>query len=205
MGVTIHWKGSTKNEDVALKVIDYVSLMASTLNWKVVPYSEEGIVQVEKIVNESGKIEYVFPYFYGNEMIKKMEERGEKVKGVKSYIFGVIINPPPPMNTESIEITFYKYRGRYEMRDFCKTQVFHNNEIGNLVVHQILILMLMTIKNTWIPNLEIFDEGEFYKKWNYRILEANHSVVAGLISDFIKAFKDLGYEVEGSADFDSGK
>jgi hypothetical protein len=205
MGVTIHWKGSTKDKDIALKVIGYVSFMASTLNWKVVPYSEEGIVQVEKIVNESGEVVYIFPYFYGNEMIREMEMRGEKVKGTKSYIFGVIIDPPPPIHTESIAITFYKYKGRYEMRDFCKTQVFHNEETGNLVVHQILILMLMTIKNTWIPNLEIFDEGEFYKKWNYRILEDNHSVVAGLISDFIKAFKDLGYEVEGSADFDSGK
>jgi len=205
MGVTIHWKGSTKDKDIALKVIDYVSFMASTLNWKVVPYSEEGIVQVEKIVNESGEVVYIFPYFYGNEMIREMEMRGEKVKGTKSNIFGVIIDPPPPMHTESIAITFYMYKGRYEMRAFCKTQVFHNDEIGNLVVHQILILMIMTIKNTWIPNLEIFDEGEFYKKWNFEILEDNHSVVAKLISKFVEEFENLGFTVEGSADFDSGK
>lgn len=204
MGVTIHWKGSTKDEDVALKVVNYAYFMAEALKWDVKLYKEQGIVQIDKVFNESRKVEFAFPTFYGNEMIRKMEERGEKVKGVKSYIFGVIINPPPPMNTESIEISFYKYRGRYEMKAFCKTQVFNEKEINNIVVHQVLALMLKTIKSTWIPNLYIDDEGEFYNKWNFEVLTNSHIESAEQIYLIGEELQKAGIKAEIGVKLGSG-
>ena len=82
--------------------------------------------------------------------------------------FGIVINPVMKnANTESIAITFFEDNGTYIIDDFCKTQVFNDNEINNLFVHIILISMLTTIKHTWIKNLSIDDEGFYYLPTDY--------------------------------------
>ncbi|MGC8646503.1 MAG: hypothetical protein ACP5T9_03100 [Thermoplasmata archaeon] len=158
MGITVHWAGEVDDKDIAFKVITYAKFMADVLGWKVSLISESGYV-IEEIVKTEKK-NFSFWHF----VEKKYADRygyGYRKRSVK---FGILIDPNVKgnINTEDIEISFYSFGKKYVMDGFTKTQVFNESEEGNLIVHSILVLMLLTIKNTWIPNLDINDEGEYY-------------------------------------------
>jgi len=155
MGITIHYNGKTKDYETAKKVIEYAKLFAKALD---IPYVEvdEKVGIVKEIVKMDKEYEFYNPYTY--DIIKRWN-----LKPIEdSRRFGIIIKLFPKFKTEDLAITFYKFRDEYILNDFCKTQAFNPNEINNLIAHQLIILLLLTIKHTWIKDLEIIDEGDFY-------------------------------------------
>ncbi len=218
MGITVHWKGEVEDRGIAWKVIDYAVFMATVLGWEIEPIKGDGILA---------------RYIIKTEVAKSMN-----IKSIgKSEKFGVIINPnvKKNINSDDIEISFYSYRKKYIMEGFSKTQVFNEGEVGNLVVHSILILMLMTIKNTWIPGLEITDEGEYYiptdekereewlegyveeyresakslKPFNFEHLEETHSelsiFISSIKSELEKVFGKENVKTPSKVPYDSGR
>ncbi|MGC8980630.1 MAG: hypothetical protein ACP5KL_03940 [Thermoplasmata archaeon] len=190
MGITVHWKGSVKDRDTALKVITYARFFAETLDWKVQTLLENGYVVMEKVITE--KETYEFESFVESEFADRFDKNYMK----RSSKFGVIIDPnvKDTIRTENIEISFYTYRGRYTMKGFTKTQVFNENEVGNLVVHSILVLMLLTIKNTWVPNLEIYDEGDYYIPLDHKEWEEWVNGFVEEYRDTVRSLRPFNYE-----------
>jgi len=155
MGITIHWKGKTKDRDTAIKVVNFATEFANALKWDVIPFNEKGYAGTWKIYDE-GKEKIIAQ---GISWESKRDFIGNDAQ--ESIKFGVVINPPDPINTESVEISFFEYNDELIIQGFCKTQVFNDNEIYNLYAHIIICTLLKTIKNTWLNNLEINDEGDF--------------------------------------------
>jgi len=158
MGITIHWDGSVKDKDTTLKIISYARLFAESLKWENTLINEKGIV-MDTII-KTNKENYTFKTYIEKEQSLKMNI-DPKYK-YNTYRYGVMINPSEPINIETIHIVFYEYYGEYIFKDFCKTQVFSEKETSNLIAHQLLISMLETIKSTWMPNLNILDESDYY-------------------------------------------
>jgi len=156
MGVTIHYEGRTKDFDKVKKIVEYVTFTAKNLGWEVIPIEEEGYVVYEPIVNVWGKRVGYFIDFYP----KDKDVWGEIKKPSKRI--GVIVRLPPPYYTENFKVTFYKDEDEWVWKGFTKTQVFSEKELPNLTAHQILVSMLLTIKKTWLPDLDIVDEGDYY-------------------------------------------
>jgi len=145
------------------------------------------------------------------------------VEGKSTEKFGISIHPKKPFITESIEIAFYKYKGKYHINNFCKTQMFGMEECPNLVAHQLIISLLLTIKHTWIRDLEIIDEADYYlpinKKerveyvrehikeeyqeqylqkdsFDFMTLTESHGANLSVINKFCKVLTELGYDVK---------
>jgi hypothetical protein len=156
MGITIHYKGRTKDLDKVKKVVEYATFTAKNLNWQVIPIEQDGYVVEEIIKDKEGNVIYRFKTFYDKETYEKV---GFK-KGVPSKRIGVIINPP--FRVESFIVAFYKDGDDWVLHDSTKTQVWSEKDLGNITAHEIIANMLTTIKQTWLPDLEIIDEGEYY-------------------------------------------
>jgi len=170
MGITIHWYGET-DRDTALNVINYATLFAKALKWEYHLYSMKGDAKNEEIiVDVEGKTE--------NFSILTFDEN----KQGKNIRWGVVINAPDPINIESIDISFIEHDNKFIMQNFCKTQAFNDKEIYNLIAHQIIISMLQTIKNTWMPDLQITDEADFDKTYNFNVLTENHAFLSNMIA-----------------------
>ncbi len=171
MEVTIHWEGSVKDKETVDKIISYAKFFADSLGWKTEYVKYPSVTFKEYGFNSANmeKPAYTFIANYDKEAYKKSHS-GNYYSNPKypeeaeqGETEGIIINPAKPFNTESIDLKFYPYKGEYRMNSFCKTQVFSDEELPNLIAHQIIISLLETIKSTWMPNLKIYDEGDFYK------------------------------------------
>jgi hypothetical protein len=155
MGIAIRYKGKTKDLDKVKKVVEYATFTAKNLNWQVIPIEQDGYVVEEKFKDEKGNVIYRFKTFYDKETYK---EKGFK-KGTPSKRIGVIINPPFRIK---FIVAFYKDGDDWVIDDSTRTQVWSEKDLGNLTAHEIIANMLTTIKQTWMPDLEIIDEGEYY-------------------------------------------
>ncbi len=172
MGITIHWSGEVDNKETADKIISYAKFFAESLGWPV-EYVKYPSVAYKDYTYMSGHMEkpaYTHITNHDEETYKRFRSGHRDLnpryteEAEKGETEGVIINPPKPFNTESIAIEFYPWKGKYRMGTFCKTQVFNDKEIANVIAHELIISMLETIKSTWMPNLHISDEGDYYKK-----------------------------------------
>jgi hypothetical protein len=172
MGITVHWEGSVKDKETADKIISYAKFFADSLGWP----------------NKYRKFPSI-AYAYDTGL---KDRDGTPILSV----FNQEIDPKDPMHTESICISFYPWKGEYKMKDFCKTQVFSDKQMPNLIAHQLLISMLQTIKNTWMPNLEIYDEGKFLKTNNFNTLMEAHGRNLQMINDLGGVIKAMGPDIE---------
>ena len=67
--------------------------------------------------------------------------------------------------------------------------------MSNAIAHIVIISLLMTIKYTWIPDMEIVDEGEFYPYnlnkdklhggFNYKTLLDNNGYLMDIINKIV--------------------
>jgi hypothetical protein len=190
MGITIHWYGEVNDRDTTLNVINYATLVAKALKWEYQLYTMKGDAKIEEmILNVEGKTESFSLLIF---------DRNEHGKNVR---WGVVINAPEPIDIESIDISFFEYNNKFIMQGFCKTQAFNDEEIYNLIAHQIIISMLQTIKNTWMPDLQITDEADFDKTYNFNVLIENHAFLSSMIAH-------IGEMLSGSKNikkFDGGR
>ncbi|MEM0148422.1 MAG: hypothetical protein QXN16_00540 [Candidatus Micrarchaeaceae archaeon] len=153
MGITIHWKGETDSRETADNVISYVKFFADSLGWP------NEYIKYKSIADD------YFGFIY-NDSIDS--DRAKKIKALNNInkeegeTEGIRITLPKPFNTEIVDILFYPWHGKLRMDGFCKTQVYNDEELPNLIAHQLITSMLLTIKNTWMPDLDIYDEGEYY-------------------------------------------
>jgi len=156
MGLTIYYSGKTKDLDKIRKIVEYVAFTAKNLGWEVIPIEEEGYVRDVIIRDEKGNVVSTSKYFVD----KKTYERMKYAGGRPSKRIGVIVNPP--YKVESFSVLFFRDNDEWIWQDSTKTQVWTEKDLPNLVAHQIIANMLTTIKKTWLPDLEITDEGEYY-------------------------------------------
>ena len=161
MGITIHWNGSVKDKETVGKILSYAKFFADSLGWKSEYVKYPSVAYKDIIKDVAGNVKYSW---ITNNEIKEGNHLPVGMSDAKvGETEGIIINPAKPFNTESIAIEFYPYKGEYRVGSFCKTQVFSDKELPNLIAHQLVISLLETIKSTWMPNLKISDEGDFYK------------------------------------------
>jgi len=220
MGVTIHWEGSTEQQHIAIAVVHFAIKFAEALGWQCETFNEKGYAGKSRIYDTEGKLKYEWLTYD-----KQKEWAG--CDHEPSDCFGVVINPSDPFNTESIVIKFFRYKGKWHIKDFCKTQVFRTEEAPNLFAHIILDSMLLTIKHTWIPDLEISDEGnwvlpltrqereayaaknitEAYRQkyierqpFNFGELTKAHGANLKLINSMSDELKKMGYETATPAE-----
>lgn len=192
MGITIHYDGATKNLGDIGNILGYVTFFAKSLKWEIEPFKEKGIARIEKVFDwDTGKVSFQWLSFVPDKYLKRdgvkvTKDYLKKVDGEKSERFGVVVNPSDPFVTESFVISFYKYKGEYHLKDFCKTQVFSEKERPNLIVHQILIGVLLAIKNTWLSNLDISDEGDYFVPFTRK--EREVYAKKSISEDYQKAF-----------------
>jgi len=219
MGIAIRYEGETSDINKIKEIIQYAVFTAKSLGWEAVPIEEEGYVVEEKLtIPEENKV-IKFKLFYSKELYKKLMLKN----GKESYRFGVIINPREPFKTESLEITFFRDGDKWVIKGFTKTQVFDESFMPNLVAHQIIITMLLTIKYTWLKDMEIVDEGEYYvplkeeekekiakehiaeeyrerfmklEPFDFKRLVENQLMLGKIINMFASAIADLGFNVE---------
>jgi len=216
MGVTIHYEGKTDLE-TAKTVVDFVKQFAEALHLPYRYYGMDGVVAINRIYKQNGEIYHEWFSFYEKEFAEQ-----NRVKGEESVKFGVVLNFKPPVQVESLDIGFYKHGNDWVLKGFCKTQVFNSDEMHNLYAHIVIVSILMTIKHTWIKDLEIFDEGSFYlpiderereryveehiteeyrdeysklKPFDFRHLIEAHGCNLEIINAFADALRDFGVSV----------
>jgi hypothetical protein len=171
MGITIHWYGEVNDRDTAIEVVNYATLLAKALKWDYQLYSMKGDAKKQEMIFNIENTTKSFSILTFDE-----NKQGKYIR------WGVVINAPDPINIESIDINFIEYGNKFIMQSFCKTQAFSNEEIYNLIAHQIIISMLQTIKNTWMSDLQITDEADFDKTYNFNVLIENHAFLSSMIA-----------------------
>jgi hypothetical protein len=137
MGCTIFYKGETDTVSLG-KILNYVKLMTKGLNWKY--FEVDNLIATTSV--QSSNTTFCLSIGRLFENAEKVYERGLRFHSSETY-------------AESIDFVFVKYGDIWKIETWCKT----NREP---LTHQLLIWMLVTIKETWMPNLEIDDEGSFY-------------------------------------------
>ena len=220
MGFTIHWEGSTRSLKNAKASVEFVKQFAHALGLIYHEYEDVGVVVEDRIYKENGEIYYKWISFYRD---RERDSIKEEYILEESECFGVIVIFPEPVNIESFDFQFFKHGRLWKTRGFCKTQVFRDEEIYNLYAHIVLTSILMTIKHTWIPNMEIWDEACYYlpidkrerkkhveehiaegyrdyymklKPFNFLELAKAHGALRDLINLTAEALRELGHDVK---------
>jgi len=219
MGITIHWEGKTNSLRVAKEVVEFVKGFAQALRLEWREYEDVGVVAEIVVRNTTGEIDFKSLMFCPNSEIDRYTRIVEE-----SECFGVIADFPEPVNIETFDFTFFRLGNEWITQGCCKTQVFSEEELPNLYAHIMLIAILLTIKSTWMPDLEVDDEGDFYipldkkereeyainnlpedfrdrylklKPFNFKELARNHGYLSMLIQLTAEAIREsLGGEYE---------
>lgn len=163
MGITIHWEGKEKSKENVDKAISYAKFFAESLGWDCEYLKYKSITYNDIIRDTQGNITHKWLTTDEYDRFVKSNQPIPQ-DAVITESEGVCINPKKPFATESISLMFSWYKDGYLLEsNFCKTQVFGDHEIANLIAHQLIISMLLTMKQTWIKNMDISDEGDYYK------------------------------------------
>lgn len=220
MGITIHYEGSVDNKETIKEVLGYTKFFCDNIGWETKKVMKEGKGYYSKVYNQNNEVEHKWLKFSEE---GKYEEIGKEEE--ESVKIGLVLNPNKNtnFNTEWFEISFFKYEDKWHLRDFCKTQVFSEEERPNLIAHQIIITLLKTIKNSWIENMEIKDEGDYLipfskeerkeyakesiregyreefvdkKPFNFNELVKSHTGNLKVIKNVGKSLFDMGFDLQ---------
>ena len=158
MGVSIHYRGRLDNSDQLPEFREKLKSIASGLGWQYQILDEAWINPVNAILIHSGKRAEIKGHLGLRGIRLKPSGESESIDfffDAKGYLLS-------PMNVVLIQ------EGVLAIDDAwisVKTQFMPAE------MHAMIIGLLKYIKEHYIPNLEVEDEGEYWETGDYRILE----------------------------------
>ena len=158
MGVTIYYRGQLNDVSLVYKLIREIADIASIMKWPCNTWDEDwSVAHAATIVNK---------------------EKGCEIKGHLG-LKGVSFTPHP--DCEAVNVTFDKHgilqdprtlplllNGTIKDKD---TTVSVKTQFAGVDTHIAIIKILKYIKKKYIPDLYVFDEGDYWQNENSQILE----------------------------------
>lgn len=186
MGVCINYRGKLKNPKKIFEFIEELEDICKILEWKYAILDEDWTKPSDvKFINDP--------------ITQELDIVGN------AYLKGIIFTPPncesvqflfddkgklTDLTQKAIENSFKKERSAYQ---WTKTQ-FAGTE-----VHITLIGLLKYVKRTYMPNLEVKDEGEYWETENRELLEQNMGII-NTAMETIEGIAESSDSMEGFLD-----
>lgn len=158
MGVTIYYNGKLSNVGLVYELIREITDIASIMKWSCNKWDDDWSIKPSAtIVNKE----------------KKCEIKGHL--GLK----GVSFTPHP--DCEAVNLTFDRYGTLQDPRVLPlildgtikdkDSTVSVKTQFAGADTHIVIIKLLQHVKRKYIPDLYVFDEGEYWQNENRQILE----------------------------------
>lgn len=181
MGVSIHYRGRLDNPDQLPEFCEKLKSIASGLNWHYQILDDDWNIPVNAILIHRGKRAEIRGHLGLRGIGLKPSEESESI----DFFFdakGFLLSP---MNIILIQ------EGVLAIDDAWITV---KTQFMSAETHAMIIGLLNYIKEHYIPNLEVKDEGEYWETGDYRILEDKMRLIKEKI-DYLShelSSKDLG-------------
>ncbi|MEQ8810964.1 MAG: hypothetical protein RIE59_17970 [Imperialibacter sp.] len=169
MGLSIHYSGRIRNSASLPDLIEEVKDIANTHQWKLSVFKEE------------------FPVQYDEGQL------------VDAELYGVAFSPP---NCEPVWLSFLsngrmstpvalKFFGEQRDEDEKKYlyQLSTKTQFAGINVHQVIIHLLKYLKEKYLEDFVLLDEGQYWETNNKSVLEANFSrytLLLDIVEDGLK-------------------
>jgi len=187
MGITIHYKGTIRDLALIEKLQEEMVDICQAMNWDYQLWNEDLSQPFDaKLTHKNGgaSIEGHIP-----------------LKGIS------IITDP---NNESLELLF-NAEGRLSsfMLEILKHDgtlskdhnwIFVKTQYGTIDAHIAIVKLLSYLKQNYIPDLEVKDEGEYWETGDKENLKGKRAFLFGKIAQFEKALSSIEIEGEPSTE-----
>ena len=183
MGITIHYKGTIKEFSKIEEFQNEMITICQAMNWEYRLCNEDltksfdaTLVHTEKGTEIKGHIP-----------LKGITIVIDRNNGGMNFLF----NPAGKLTSFLTEIMIHDGSIKDEHRwEFIKTQY------GTVDSHVATVKLLRYIKEKFIPNLKVIDEGEYWGTNNREHLMGKRAFLAGKIAQFGKALSLIEFEGE---------
>ncbi len=168
MGVSIHYRGRLDNAEQLPWLREKLMSIASTIGWQYRVLDDDWSIPANAVLEHSGKTAEI----KGHLGLKGIQLKPPGESEALSFFFnskGYLLSP---MNVILIQ------EGALALDDVwisVKTQFL------SAEMHVMIIGLLKYIKEHHLPNLEVKDEGEYWEKGDYKILEDKMRLIEGKI------------------------
>jgi hypothetical protein len=179
MGVSIHYRGGLENVDQLPELRDKLMGIASSIGWQCRVLDDDWSVPAKAVLEHSGKSAEI----KGHLGLKGIQLKPPGECEALDFFFdskGYLLSP---MNVILVQ------EGALALDDAwisVKTQFL------SAEMHVMIIGLLKCIKEHYLPNLEVKDEGEYWETGDYRILEDKMRLIEGEI-DYLSRELSSGY------------
>lgn len=157
--MNIYWRGDIDEEN-AWEVLRFVEGFARSLGFPYLKYYDRGYsIKVSYVTEDREERSSVYVKDSDLTYIDCDSD-----KPVRSERRGVYIQIP--LRADFDIYVFRTDKGRWILEGMCKMGFASEDEPDAIYAHIIAVALLKTIQDTWIPSLEIVDEGGVYTKTN---------------------------------------
>lgn len=183
MGITIHYRGSIDDLSLIEKLQDEMVDICQSMNWDYHVWNED--------LNKPFDAKLVH------------SPKGAEIKG-HIPLRGITIQTDP--QNESLKLLFNRDRG---MSDFVTEIMKHNGtldkkfdwlfvktQFGAVDAHIAIIKLLRYLKQNYISDLEVSDEGEYWETGDKEALMGKRGFILGKMSQIEKALSEIKFDHE---------
>lgn len=183
MGITIHYKGSINDLALIDQIQQEMVDICQSMNWEYHLWNEDQSkpYDAELIHTNSGaKTEGHIP-LRGISIITDPENES----------LDLLFNPQGQLSSFMLEIL--KHNGTLS-KDH--NWIFVKTQFGSVDSHIAIVKVLQYLKQTYIPDLEVKDEGEYWETGDKEHLMGKRGFLLGKMAQFEKALSSIEFEGE---------
>jgi len=187
MGITIHYKGSLRNISEIDNFKNEMAEICRAMNWEYRLWNEDQSKPFDATLVHSEK---------GAEIKGHIPLKGISIViDNKNEGFDFLFNPDGDLSSFLSEIL--RHNGSLDRDNKwlnCKTQY------GSVDSHIAVVKLLHHIKEKYIPDLKVIDEGKYWETNDKEHLMGKRAFLAGKIAQFDKALSSIEIEGEPSTE-----
>jgi len=183
MGITIHYRGSIKDRSVIDQLQQEMVDVCKSMDWKYQLWNEDQSKPYDAELihtDEGATIEGHIP-LRGISIITDPDNES----------LDLLFNPEGQLSSFMLEIL--KHDGTLSKdHDW----IFVKTQYGSIDAHIAIIKLLQYLKQNYIPDLEVKDEGEFWETGDKEHLMSKRGFLFGKMAQFEKALSSVEFDHE---------
>lgn len=187
MGITIHYKGTIRNLNLVEKLKEEMIDICKAMDWDYQLWDEDHTKPFDaQLTHKNGGAS-----IQGHIPLKGISI----ITDPDNESLDLLFNPEGRLSSFMLEIL--KHDGTFS-KDH--NWIFVKTQYGTIDAHIAIVKLLHYLKQNYIPDLEVKDEGEYWETGDKEVLKGKRAFLFGKIAQFEKALSSIEIERNASTE-----
>lgn len=183
MGITIHYCGTIKDRSLIGELQEEMTDICQSMNWEYQLWNEDQSQPFDAQLVHTDN---------GAEIKGHIPLRGITIiTDPQNESLDLLFNPQGQLSSFMLEIL--KHDGTL---DKDHNWVFVKTQFGSVDAHIAIIKLLQYLKRSFIPDLEVIDEGEYWETEDKERLMGKRGFLSGKMAQFEQALSNIKFDHE---------